>query len=114
MTSLAASLLLLIGLATAHSLPNKQIGIEEKLTVNRREAQPEDPIDTVTSNLTELQADLVNMSIPSYFKVLFLDGDFLSDDKINTIRAYENRGESKHNKYTPCFVVCVIMLTNTT
>lgn len=106
MTSLAASLLLLIGLATARSLSNKQIGIEKKLTVNRRESQPEDPTDSMTSNLTELQADLVNMSIPSYFKVLFLGGDFLSDDKINTVRGYENRAESKHNKYIMLCSVC--------
>ena len=105
MTSLAASLLLLIGLATARSMSNKQIGIEKKLTVNRREVQSEDPMDAMTSNLTELQADLVNMSIPSYFKALFLGEDFLSDDKINTVRAYENKAESKHNKYTPCVYV---------
>ena len=98
MTSLAASLLLLVGLATARSLPNNQNGMEKALMVTRREAQPEGPIDAMTSNLTKLQADLVNMSIPSYFRDLYILGeDFLLDSKINTIRAYETRAESKHS-----------------
>ena len=99
-TSLAATLLLLVGLATARSLPNKQNTMEKKLMVTRREAQSEGQMDAMASNLTELQADLVNISIPSYVKNLFIFG-FPSDSKINTVRAYENRAESKH-KYTPC------------
>ena len=102
MTLLAAVMLLLfmmMSLATARSLPDKEM--EKKLMLTRREAELENQTDAVTYNLTDIQDDLVNLSIPNNLKELYINltyfgGDqLLHDLKINTVRAYENQAKCK-------------------
>lgn len=98
--SLAAALLLMVGLTTARSLPNKQK--MKEVIVNRREAESKDEGDAVTSNLTEFQAELANTSLPSYLKDLYINFTYLGRDhlldheNINTVRTYDNQAECKH------------------
>ena len=96
MISLAASLLLIVGLATTRSLLTKQNRMEKKLIVTRREAQSKNQTDAMTSNLTDFHPDLANMSIPSYLKKLYIN--FTLGREINTVRTYENQAESKYTQ----------------
>lgn len=112
MTCLAAVLLLMISLATARSLLNKQSAMEKKLMVTRREAKSEGSgqTDAMIYNFTELQADLANLSMPSYLKDLYINLtyfgiDYPNDEKINTIRTYKNQPKCKHT-YT--FALCIV------
>ena len=89
----------MIGSAKARSLPDRQNAMV-KLTVARREVQPEDQNDAVISNFMKLKADLASMSIPSYLKDLYINitlgGDVLSDNRINTVRTYEDQANCKN------------------
>ena len=101
MTFVVITLLLMIGSATARSLSSKQNAMIKKLKVTRREAQSKGQNDAVISNFTKLQADIASMSIPSYLKDLYINltlgGDILSDNRINTVRAYKDQANCKDN-----------------
>ena len=102
MTSLIAALLLMAGLATAHPLTNSQNVMGKKLIVTRREAESEDQMDVMTANLTLLQDELANLSIPSYLSDLYVNLTYFGEEhllnhkKINTVRTYQNQVESKN------------------
>lgn len=101
MISLAAALLLMISLATARSLSNKNDVMDKKLVVTRREAGN---MSALSPNLTEHEADLANLSIPIYLRNLYINLTYLNgnnslDKKINTVRSYETQATSKRCIY---------------
>lgn len=75
--------------------------MEKNLMVTRREANSTDQLGVAAPNLTDIQTDLANLSIPSYLKDLYINltyfnETYLLNEKINTIRSYENQAPSKH------------------
>lgn len=56
-----------------------------------------------TNNLTGVYVELANLSIPYYLRELYINLTYLNkdnplnDEKINTIRTYENQAESEYS-----------------
>lgn len=102
MISVVAVLFLLVGLATARSLPDEENMMGKKLILTRREAESENLTNAETSNI---KADLANSSIPSYLRDLYInltylgEDHMLDDEKINTARAYNNQAQCKYTLY---------------
>jgi len=101
MTSFAVVLLLMMSLVTARSLSNKPDVMEKNLMVTRREVNSTDQLGVMAPNLTDIQTDLANLSIPSYLRDLYINLTYfngtypLNNKKVNTIRSYENQAPSK-------------------
>lgn len=87
-------------LTAARSVP------EGKVTITRREANLESDYDENTvSEITQLQTELANLSIPSYLKQLYINLTYPNEEahlssnlegpKVNTIVSYKNKATSK-------------------
>ena len=90
-------------LAAARSLPSIEQMIEEGWTMTRREASSAN-LDTI-SEVTQLQTDLAELSIPGYLKDMYINLTFPNgiarpssnpkEIKVNTIQSYKNQAKSK-------------------
>ena len=102
------NLLLVTYLAAVHSLPIKQKVMGENQMVTRREANSgssSNHNDNIISEVTQLQTNLANLSIPGYLKALYINLTYPNgvarpssnhgDIKINTIQSYKNQAGSK-------------------
>ena len=103
------NLLLMTYLAVAHSLPVQQEMMGANMMVIRREASPGSSSNyngNTISEVTQLQTDLANISIPSYLKALYINLTYpnrvahpssnYGNAKINTIQSYKNKAEGEN------------------
>jgi len=101
-------LLVAIHLAAARFLPSKQHMMGENWTVTRREANSDpnsNQDDNIVSEVAQFQTELLNLSMPSYLKDLYINLAYTNrvaqsssnheEIKVNTIHSYENQAKSK-------------------
>lgn len=102
-------LLMVISFAVARSLPNNYMASEQHATgENLRLARDADDSTNKTDNADpmvdqdQFMTEIANLSMPNYLKELFINlthsnkmHDPSENDKVNTIRSYENQAKSK-------------------
>ena len=97
------NLLLMMHATAAHSLP----AMGDNVIVSRREADSDLPgvsSDHKDDMVSQFQAELANLSMPSHLKDIFSSFNGIAglslnheDTEINTIQSYENEAKSKFN-----------------
>ena len=106
--TMTLSLLMMIYLAAARSLPSKQQMMEENwMVTTRREANSQsfsNHDDKTVSEIDQLQTEIANLSIPSYLKDLYINLTYPNgvahpssnnnEIKVNTIQSYRNKVKS--------------------
>ena len=98
------NLLLMMHIAAAHSLPTEQQMMGDNVIVTRREADSDSSSDHNDDMVSQFQAELANLSIPSHLKEIFSSPNGVAglplnheDTEINTIESYKNKAKSKSN-----------------
>ena len=104
MYGLITILLTVLSYAAARSLPNT--GSQQPTGGNwglaRREVDSTNKTGTANPAVDNFMVEIANLSMPSYLKDLFINlthsneiDDLSENDKVNTIRSYENQAKRK-------------------